>query len=138
MTVYNGVDYLREAIEGVLEQTLEDFEFLIIDDASTDDSVALIRSYPDQRIRLVLNEENIGQASYQAVRASASALATWDDHEFRNDYNPESIDAAQREAMVRAEVRKAGDLYYEAAETYHQYKPTGGTANLRVVPIRSL
>ncbi len=60
MTVYNGVDYLREAIEGVLEQTLEDFEFLIIDDASTDDSVALIRSYPDRRIRLVLNEEIIG------------------------------------------------------------------------------
>ena len=63
MTVYNGVDYLREAIEGVLDQTLEDLEFLIIDDASTDDSVALIRSYPDPRIRLVLNEGNIGQAA---------------------------------------------------------------------------
>jgi glycosyltransferase involved in cell wall biosynthesis len=61
MPVYNGLPYLRQAIESVLNQTFPDFEFLIIDDASTDDSVACIRSYRDPRIRLVCNVENVGQ-----------------------------------------------------------------------------
>ncbi len=63
MTVYNGVAFLAEAVESVLNQTFTDFEFLIVDDASTDNSVELIRSYEDSRIRLVLNSENMGQAA---------------------------------------------------------------------------
>lgn len=62
MTVHNGLPYLAEAVESVLNQSFTDFEFLIIDDASTDDSTACIRSYRDPRIRLVLNEVNLGQA----------------------------------------------------------------------------
>lgn len=61
MTVYNGQAYLAEAIESVLTQGFRDFEFLIIDDASTDGSVALIRSYTDPRIRLLSNPQNLGQ-----------------------------------------------------------------------------
>ena len=63
MTVYNGLPYLREAVRSVLDQSFRDFEFLIIDDASTDDSAACIRSYEDPRIRLVSNERNIGQGA---------------------------------------------------------------------------
>ena len=59
MTVYNGRDYLSEAIESALCQTLYNFEFLIIDDASTDNSVEIINSYSDSRIKLVINEKNI-------------------------------------------------------------------------------
>lgn len=62
MPVYNGLAYLRPAIESVLNQTFTDFEFLIVDDASTDASVECIRSYTDSRIRLVCNESNLGQA----------------------------------------------------------------------------
>lgn len=62
MTVYNGSTYLPQAVESVLNQTFTDFEFLIIDDGSTDESVACIRSYGDSRIRLVCNESNLGQA----------------------------------------------------------------------------
>ena len=61
MTVYNGLPYLGEAIDSILAQTFKDFEFLIIDDASTDDSRSLIESYTDARIRLVRNERNLGQ-----------------------------------------------------------------------------
>jgi glycosyltransferase involved in cell wall biosynthesis len=61
-TVYNGMAYLRECVDSVLAQTMKEFEFLIIDDASTDASVELIRSYDDPRIRLVLNDKNMGQA----------------------------------------------------------------------------
>ncbi len=67
MPVYNGTRYLREAIDSILSQTYDDFEFLIIDDASTDESASLVRSYADVRIRLVQNEVNKGQVSSQNI-----------------------------------------------------------------------
>jgi len=60
MTLFNGEKYLREAMESMLNQTYKDFEFLIIDDASTDSSSEIILSYKDPRIRLIENEQNIG------------------------------------------------------------------------------
>ena len=60
MAVYNGERYLREAIDSILLQTCPDFEFIIIDDGSTDRSGEIIRSYADARIRLVQNEQNLG------------------------------------------------------------------------------
>jgi len=60
MPVYNGEVYLREAIDSILDQTLTDFEFLILNDGSSDHSVDIVRSYDDPRIRLVENEANLG------------------------------------------------------------------------------
>ena len=62
MPVYNGGRYLRESIASILAQSFKDFELLIIDDGSTDDSVSIVKSFSDPRIRLVLNEHNIGVA----------------------------------------------------------------------------
>ncbi len=59
MPVYNGERFLREAVESILNQTYRDFEFLIINDGSTDGSAEIIESYKDPRIRLVHNERNI-------------------------------------------------------------------------------
>lgn len=53
MPAYNAGSYIREAIESVLGQTLTDFEFLIIDDGSKDDTLPIIRSYSDARIRVI-------------------------------------------------------------------------------------
>lgn len=52
MATYNAKGYLREAIESVLNQTFKDFEFVIIDDGSTDETIDVIKSYKDPRIRL--------------------------------------------------------------------------------------
>lgn len=60
MPVYNGENYVRAAIDSILNQTFIDFEFLIVNDGSTDGSVALIESYRDPRIKLVHNEKNMG------------------------------------------------------------------------------
>jgi len=60
MPVYNGANYIREAIDSILSQTFSDFEFLIINDGSTDQSESIIRSCRDDRIRLVHSEENRG------------------------------------------------------------------------------
>lgn len=53
MSVYNSEKFLKPAIESILNQTFKDFEFIIIDDGSTDRSVEIIESYNDPRIRLV-------------------------------------------------------------------------------------
>ena len=60
MPLFNGERYVREALESILGQTFADFEFLIIDDGSTDDSAAIVESYGDPRIRLVDNGTNLG------------------------------------------------------------------------------
>lgn len=61
MTVYNGENYLKAAVQSVLDQSFKDFEFLIINDCSTDNSPDVIRNFNDSRIRLIDNEMNIGQ-----------------------------------------------------------------------------
>ncbi len=63
MPVYNAEPYLREAMDSILSQTLTDFEFLIMDDGSTDGSAGIVRSYADRRIRLVQNERNLKLAA---------------------------------------------------------------------------
>lgn len=60
-TVYNGLPYLESAIDSTLAQTYSDFEYMIIDDASPDDSVAkFIESYEDPRINFIKNDKNLG------------------------------------------------------------------------------
>ena len=60
MSVYNGAKFLAEAIDSILAQTFTDFEFIIIDDTSSDDSLQVINSYKDARIVLLQNTKNIG------------------------------------------------------------------------------
>lgn len=60
MPVYNGEKYLREAIDSILAQTFTDFEFIIINDGSTDKTEEIILSYSDLRIHYFKNEKNLG------------------------------------------------------------------------------
>ena len=59
MTVYNGSEYLDASVQSIINQTFEDFEFLIVNDCSTDDSTKIIESFNDQRIVIYDNEKNI-------------------------------------------------------------------------------
>ena len=61
MPVYNTKEeYLREAIESILNQTFKDFELIIVNDGSTNNAEEVIKSYKDKRIRYYKNETNIG------------------------------------------------------------------------------
>ena len=60
MPVYNGEIYLCQAIDSILKQTFRDFEFIIIDDASTDGSSMIINTYKDPRIKFIRNTDNRG------------------------------------------------------------------------------
>ncbi len=60
MSVYNGARFLRESIESILSQSFPDFELIIVNDASKDESENIIKSYQDPRIILIENEKNLG------------------------------------------------------------------------------
>jgi len=60
LPVYNGATTLAVAIRSILMQSFTDWELIILNDASTDDSLAVMRSFDDPRIRLVEGETNIG------------------------------------------------------------------------------
>jgi glycosyltransferase involved in cell wall biosynthesis len=80
MSVYNGEGYLKEALDSVLAQTRQDFEFIIINDGSTDDTAKILASYKDERLR-VHDQENKGlvAALNRGVKlAGASLIARQD------------------------------------------------------------
>lgn len=62
MPAYNGEKYIGEAIESILAQTYSDWELIIVEDASTDNTLQVIKEYQDPRIRLFVNEKNSGIA----------------------------------------------------------------------------
>ena len=63
MSVFNGESYLKEAVESILQQTFDDFEFIVINDASTDSSGVILDRYHDERIIIIGNETNRGLTS---------------------------------------------------------------------------
>ena len=63
MSVYNGMPYLEQAVESIFRQTFEDFEFFIVDDASTDETWRYLKSLRDMRIKLIQNKKNLGLAA---------------------------------------------------------------------------
>jgi len=62
MPVFNGERYLKESIESILNQTFKDFEFIIVDDGSTNRTAEILKDYTkrDPRIKIITNEKNIG------------------------------------------------------------------------------
>jgi glycosyltransferase involved in cell wall biosynthesis len=83
MAVRNGEPYVREAIESVLAQSVTDFEFLVVDDASTDNTPGILSGYQrqDSRIHVLHNERNLGPypSANRALRdARGSCIARHD------------------------------------------------------------
>lgn len=69
MPVYNGEKYIKECIDSVLNQSFKDYEFLIIDDGSTDNTENIIKSYTDDRIVYIRKEHNgISEALNLGIR----------------------------------------------------------------------
>ena len=60
--MFNGAPYIKRAISSVLNQSMDDFEILVIDDGSTDSSCTVVESMEDHRIRLLKNDQNYGLA----------------------------------------------------------------------------
>src|SRR3982750_4446489 len=78
MPVHNALPYLDAAVESILHQTFDDFEFVILDDASTDGSTERLRHWAarDSRIRLLEVDRNLGPArsSERVARAATASI----------------------------------------------------------------
>lgn len=60
MSVHNDLQYLHESVDSILNQTFNDFEFILIDDGSTDGSGDFLKGLSDPRVKLLVNPSNIG------------------------------------------------------------------------------
>ena len=79
---FNRAVLLREAMQSVLAQTFKDFELIIVDDHSTDDTTNVVTSFHDSRIKYVLNDHNKGGSGARNVgifRAKGDWIAFLDD-----------------------------------------------------------
>lgn len=63
MSVYNGMPYLKDSVRSILNQTYTNFEFIIVNDDSTDDSLSFLKNLQDSRISIITNKNNIGLAA---------------------------------------------------------------------------
>lgn len=60
MAAYNAASYIKDSISSIINQTFKDFELIIIDDGSTDDTALVVKQFNDDRIRFIQNDENKG------------------------------------------------------------------------------
>jgi glycosyltransferase involved in cell wall biosynthesis len=85
MPTYNtAIDVLREAVDSILKQTFQDFEFIIIDDGSTNGSIDYLQNLTDKRIKLIRNPYNLGitkslNIGFQAAQGKYIARMDSDD-----------------------------------------------------------
>jgi glycosyltransferase involved in cell wall biosynthesis len=105
--VYNGVDYVGNAIDSVLAQTYEKFELVVVDGGSTDGTPRVVRSYSDPRITLVENDEDRGicASRNQGVQCVDSELVAFLDHD--DIWHPEKL-----QRHVDRHHRSRADLVY--------------------------
>lgn len=133
MAVYNSEKFLKPAIDSILNQTFGDFEFLIINDGSTDESAKIILSYVDERITYVENEQNIGltKSLNKGLRlAQGEYVARMDADDVslpeRLKKQVAYLDQHQKVALVGAH----SALIDEQGQIYQQYKPYNWTSEL--------
>ena len=123
MSVFNGLPHLHQAIDSILSQTLFDFEFIIIDDASTDNTIEVLKGYQDSRLRLIFNKENVGvteslNRGLQAARGEYIARIDADDVATpgRLQIQVDFLDAHPKIGLVGSWYHKISDLNAQRRE----------------------
>lgn len=127
--VYNAAPYLREAITSILEQTYADFELLVINDGSTDESAAILASIADPRLR-VIHQENRGLPA-TLNRMLDEAKGTWlvrhDADDIAYPHRLEKIAAAVAAHPDAAMIYSLAD-YYQNGIRFGTFRTTQNTA----------
>lgn len=119
LPVYNAGELLREAIESILAQDEPDFEFLIIEDRSTDGSAAIVRAFAerDARIRPIFHQSNAGLAATlnEGLRDARSDLVARMDQD--DVALPNRLSTQIRFLRTRPQVAVAGSFVYHMGRT---------------------
>ncbi|KKT30509.1 MAG: hypothetical protein UW27_C0002G0027 [Parcubacteria group bacterium GW2011_GWA1_44_13] len=88
LPTHNGASYIKQSIESVLKQTHQNFELIIINDGSSDNSEEIIKSFLDTRIKYIKNDINLGLQKTLNLGinlAEGEYIARIDDDDFWND-----------------------------------------------------
>lgn len=100
LCVYNEEKFIGKAIDSILNQTLDDFELIIINDGSTDNTLDIIKSYDDERIKLI-NQDNIGLGASRnkaMEKASGEYVAFLDGDDW---FSEDALEIAYAEAKSK-------------------------------------
>lgn len=135
MSAYNAQDYIREAVDSILNQKFKDFEFLIYEDGSSDDTLKILEGYSkmDERIRLVINEQNAGYPGFLKnlnrglVEAKGEYIARMDTDDASFDHRlqkqVEYLDANPEVFLIGG----GAENILEDGSHLSWYKPVSGT-----------
>lgn len=129
MTAYNAGRYIEESIQSVLNQTYTDFELIIVDDGSTDDTFNIIARFNDPRIRVIRNENNKGLVFSRNIalsEAKGKFLAILDSDDIAL---PDRLQVQVKEFLSRP------DLALLGTQAYHLGKDSKRNGRLLEVPI---
>jgi glycosyltransferase involved in cell wall biosynthesis len=124
LPVHNRADVLGRAIQSVLDQTLNEWELILVDDGSTDDSVAVAKSFADPRIRIIELDTNRGgnAARNAGVRAATAPLIAFLDSD--DTYLAEKL------AWVVAEFGRRPELEL-LVDSFVKIQPSGARVTRR-------
>lgn len=129
MTVRNGEPFVREAVQSILTQTYRDFEFLVVDNGSTDSSIETVRSFRDPRVRIIRLKRNIGRPqalnlALEEARGDYVAVQDADDVSF-----PTRLEKQMAYLNEHPEVALLGTWYQfinETGEVTNLFRPPVG------------
>lgn len=118
--VYNCEDYIAGSLESILNQTYDNLEVLLVDDGSTDNSVDVIKTYKDDRIRLVSNEKNMGipytrNVGLREARGKYMVIMDSDDISV-----PERVETQVNYLEENPEIDAAGSFYYRVQNNFRR------------------
>lgn len=132
--VYNDADVIANALDSCLSQSLMAVEVIVVDDASTDDTAAVVEEYAarDPRVRLIRQERN--GSAYQARRIGI--LAARAEHLLFLDGDDELADGAA-EATLEKALATSADLVQFGVDVVHVDGRTGGPFEARLQPKHS-
>jgi glycosyltransferase involved in cell wall biosynthesis len=128
LPTYNGSKYIRQSIESCLNQTYKNFELIIVDDCSKDNTPQVIKSYNDPRIRYIRNEKNqrLPKSLNVGFNQAVGEYLTWtsDDNLYTPTALQEMIDTLQSSNydFVYADIYKFHDDRIN--EAVHEKLPT--------------
>ncbi|MDX6478338.1 MAG: hypothetical protein QOG29_925 [Gaiellaceae bacterium] len=131
MAVYNGERHLEESIGSVFAQTFEDFEFLVVDDGSTDATTQILAQHADSRLRVLRNERNLG-----LIKSLNRGLA-----ESRGRYvaRQDADDISEPERLERqAAFLDVNPDVAILASSYLRIRDDGSVSGIRYVPTEAL
>jgi len=125
MPTYNDGQYLRQAIDSILGQTFTDFEFIIVNDGSIDDTEEIISSYSDPRIKHLKNRQNTGNtnARNRGMEAAVGKYIAIMDSDDVSVLNRFEVQFNYLEKHPEIGILGGSKIFFDEREWYKRYYP---------------